>query len=163
MYTAVPPLLHSVAANSKFYPGIITELKGGFSNLNLVSFTPKISNTKLCSEIRVESSSMWKGSEKIFKWNKDRQFYELFIKDESSQGSQYLLETVADEGSSIVSLSWLIRSWLGEVWFFVRTVNLILDPWFVLKSSSLEIVPKRKISSEHFMQYNVVGLFCKNL
>ena len=87
MYTAVPPLLHSVAANSKFYPGIITELKGGFSNLNLVSFTPKISNTKLCSEIRVESSSMGRGSEKIFQWNKNKQFFELFIKEKSSKSS----------------------------------------------------------------------------
>ena len=82
---------------------------------------------------------MWKESEEIFKWKKDRQFFELFNKDESSHGSQYLLETVSEEGSSIASLSWSMRSWLSGVWCFVRTVNLILDPWFVLKSSSLEI------------------------
>ena len=46
------------------------------------------------------SSSMWKESEEKFKWKKDRQFSELFIKYESSQN---LLETVSDEGSSIVT------------------------------------------------------------
>ena len=54
-----------------------------------------------------------------------------------------------------------MKSWLGEVWCFVRTINLILDPWFVLKSSSFEIVPKETISSKHFMQYQAEGLFCK--
>ena len=43
-----------------------------------------------------------------------------------------------------------MRPWLGGVGCFVRTVNLILDSWFVLKSSSLEIVPKGTISSKHF-------------
>ena len=70
-YIAVPPLLHSVAVNSNLYPGIITELRGALFSLNLVSLTPKRSNANLHSEIRVESSSMWKGSEEILKWNKD--------------------------------------------------------------------------------------------
>ena len=56
MYTAVPLLLHSV--NSKLNAGIITELRGALFSLNLVSLTQKISNTELCSEIKVESSSM---------------------------------------------------------------------------------------------------------
>ena len=30
---------------------------------------------------------MRKGSEEIFTWNKERQFFELFIKHKSSQGS----------------------------------------------------------------------------
>ena len=47
MYIAVPPLLLSVAVNSKLYPGIITELRGAVFSLNLVSLTPKISNVKL--------------------------------------------------------------------------------------------------------------------
>ena len=58
MYIAVPLLLHSVAVNSKLYPGIITELRGALFSRNLVSLTPKISNVKLSSEIRVVSSSM---------------------------------------------------------------------------------------------------------
>ena len=107
MYIAVPPLLHSVAVNSKLYPYYNSVER------SLVSLTPKISNVKLCSEIRVVSSSMWKESEEIFKWKKDRQFFELFNKDESSQGLQYLLETVSEEGSSIASLSWSMRSWLN--------------------------------------------------
>ena len=35
----------------------------------------------------VLSLSMRKESEEIFKWRKDRQFFEVFIKNESSQGS----------------------------------------------------------------------------
>ena len=58
MYIAVPLLLHSAAVNLKLYPGITTELRGALFSLNLVSLTPKISNVKLCSEIRVVSSSM---------------------------------------------------------------------------------------------------------
>ena len=58
MHIAVPTLLHSVVVNSKLYPGILTELRGALFSLNLVSLTPKISNVKLCSEIRVVSSSM---------------------------------------------------------------------------------------------------------
>ena len=58
MYIAVPPLLHSVAVNSKLYPGNITELREALFDLNLVSLTPKITNARLSSETRVESSSM---------------------------------------------------------------------------------------------------------
>ena len=88
MYIPVPPLLHLVALNSKLYPGIILESRGALFSLNIVSLTPKISNVKLCSEIRVVSSSMWKECEEIFKWKeKDRQFFDLFIEDDSSQGS----------------------------------------------------------------------------
>ena len=43
---------------SKLYPGIITELRAALLSLNLVSLTPKISNIKSCSEIRVASSFM---------------------------------------------------------------------------------------------------------
>ena len=50
MYTALPPLLHPVVINSKYYSGIITELRGAFLSLSLVSLTPKTPNTKLCSE-----------------------------------------------------------------------------------------------------------------
>ena len=98
--------------------------------------------------IRVVSSSMWKESEEKFKWKKDRQFSELFIKYESSQN---LLETVSDEGSSIVTelIDLILVRWSM---IFVMTVNLILDPCFVLESSSLEIVPKETISLKHFMQ-----------
>ena len=71
-YIAASPLLHSVAVNSKLYPGITTELRGALFNLNLVLLTPKISNVKLCSEIRAVTFSMWKDSEEIFKWKKDR-------------------------------------------------------------------------------------------
>ena len=49
MYTALPPLLYTVAVNSKSYPGNITELRGDLCSLNLVSLTPKISNVKFCS------------------------------------------------------------------------------------------------------------------
>ena len=56
MYTAVPPVLGSVAVNLKLYPGIMTELRGALFSHKLVSITPKISNTKLWSEIRDESS-----------------------------------------------------------------------------------------------------------
>ena len=87
MYITVSLLLHSVAVNLELCPDIITELRGALFSLNLVSLTLKIAHAKLCSEIRVESSSTGKGSEEIFKWNKDRHFSELFIKDESSQGS----------------------------------------------------------------------------
>ena len=82
MYIAVTPLLHSVAVNLKLYPGNITELRGALFNLSLVSRTPKISNARLCSEIKVESSSMRKGSEEIFKWKKDDSFlnYSLRMK-----------------------------------------------------------------------------------
>ena len=41
----------------------------------------------------------------IFKFEKERQFFELFIKKESSQGSQYLLETVSDGRLFIALLS----------------------------------------------------------
>ena len=46
MYIAVLPPLHSVAVNSKLYPGIITELRGALFILNLVSLTPEISSAK---------------------------------------------------------------------------------------------------------------------
>ena len=52
MYIAVPPLLHSVVVNSKLYPYYNSVER------SLVSLTPKISNVKFCSEIRVVSSSM---------------------------------------------------------------------------------------------------------
>ena len=58
MYIAVPPLLHSTAVSSKLNPSITAELRGTLSRLNLVSLTPKISNVKLCSEIRGVSLSM---------------------------------------------------------------------------------------------------------
>ena len=45
---------------------------------------------------------------------KNRQFFELFIKEENSQGSQYLLETASDERTSIAPLSRSMTSWLGE-------------------------------------------------
>ena len=48
----------------------------------------------------------------IFKFEKDRQFFELFIKNESWQGSQYLLETVSDGQLFIALLSWLMKYWL---------------------------------------------------
>ena len=35
-----------------------------------------------------------------------------------------------------------VYMYVCETWFFVRTVNLMLDPWFVLKSSLLEISQK---------------------
>ena len=49
MYVAVPPLLHSVAVDSKLYPGILTELRGALISLSLVSLTLKPSNVKLYS------------------------------------------------------------------------------------------------------------------
>ena len=57
-----------------------------------------------------------------------------------------MLGILSDEQISIVPLSSSMRSWLGEAWLFVKTVNLILDSWFVLKCSSLGKVPKRTIS-----------------
>ena len=44
MHTVVPPLLDSVAVDSKLYPRIKTKLRGALFNLNLISLTPKISN-----------------------------------------------------------------------------------------------------------------------
>ena len=75
-----------------------------------------------------------------------------------------MLETVSDEGSSILiaSLSWSMKSWLGEVWCFVRIVNLLLDPWFVLKSSLLEIIPKGAMSSKHLLQKKKKSVYLLN-
>ena len=61
----------------------------------------------------------------IFKFEKERQFFELFIKKESSQGSQYLLETVSDGRLFIALLSWLMKYWLR--WSVVFCKDSILN------------------------------------
>ena len=71
MYIAVPPLLHSTAVSSKLNPSITTELRGTLSGLNLVSLTPKISNVKLCSEIRGVSLSMRNESDDMQRRSQD--------------------------------------------------------------------------------------------
>ena len=86
MDIAVPPLLYPVIVNTKLCTGILTELRGTLVSFYLVSLTLKTSNVKLYSEIRVLSSSVWKESEEILELEKVRFFFQLFIKDESSQG-----------------------------------------------------------------------------
>ena len=55
-----------------------------------------------------------------------------------------------------------MKSWLGEVWCFVRIVTLLLDPWFVLKSSLLEIIPKGAMSSKHLLQKKKKSVYLLN-
>ena len=43
MYIAVS-LLHTVAVDTKLYPGVLREIRRAFFNLNLVSLIPEASN-----------------------------------------------------------------------------------------------------------------------
>ena len=67
----VTSLLHSVGV-AMLYPGSWIELMRFLYSIKPDSIIPIKLKFKLCSVISVESFSMWKGSEEMFKWKNDR-------------------------------------------------------------------------------------------
>ena len=104
------------------------------------------------SDNNVENSSKSKGSEKIFKWKKDRD--SLFLgRGVSSCGSKYLLDRISASGSSIALFSFSMISWFWKLCFLVRALNFLFLPTLVSYNSSFEMLENGTISSKHFMQY----------
>ena len=62
----------SVGVYSILYHGSWTEANGFWFSFKRDSDIPRKSKLKLCSLISVESSSKWNGSEKMFKWKKEK-------------------------------------------------------------------------------------------